>query len=349
MHRILPLLLVMCVTGPAHAQPQFPDLTFTVVRNAQGRPMRGPLIDLEALRGIKHKPNAVPWSVEMYFTVSKDYPYGDEEIGGQKHWFLPATPVPGDRKDRVQFAVLDCYCTDQYFVIRQGASTMRIDLPDPGAERTALYEHVMARSGSDPSPEVIRFRSGRFTYAELAHEAGYGKLEARLAAGIKDATAAADMKRLAELAEYYRDQPPPALPTEPTIPSPTTEEQWAAFWTEQPPLKEARIVNVNGDTVQVSITGRIMLTGDCSSSMPLFGMEMRTDSGWVERLPLELVQMDCGLPWGDWEERTLVLSLGYWLSVRAPAGKKEPAPGTYRLLFMGGNMEPFASEAFLVK
>jgi len=340
----------MCAIWQAQAQPQYPDHTFTVVRDQRGKPMRGPLINAEGLRGMKHKPNAEPWSVEMYFTVSKDYPYGAQEIGGQEHWFLSGSPMSGDRKKRVQFAVLDCYCTDQYLVIRQGSAVMRIDIPDPGAERSLLHQHVMERSGSDATPEVIRFRPGHFSYAELANDAAYEKLEARLAQGIQDAAAEKYRKDLADQAEYYRDQPPLAPPTAPyTPPPPMTEEDWAAFWKEQPPLKEARILNVNADTVQLSITGRIMLTGDCGSSMPLFGMEMRTDSGWVERFPLELVQMDCGLPWGDWEERTLVLPLSYWLGVHVPAGKKEPVPGTYRLLFMGGNMERVASGSFRIE
>ena len=125
-----------------------------------------------------------------------------------------------------------------------------------------------------------------------------------------------------------------------------TEERWAAFWAEQPPLKEARIEGVNADTVTVVLSGRIMLTGGCSSSMPLFGLEMRTDSGWVDSFPFDESQMDCGLPWGDWEDRRITLPLSDRFGALAPSGKKELLPGIYRLLFIGGNRERVATGSF---
>lgn len=126
------------------------------------------------------------------------------------------------------------------------------------------------------------------------------------------------------------------------------EADRAVFWKEQSLLQEARILHVNADTVQLSITGRILLTGGCASNMPLFGLEMFTDSGWVERVPLELTQLDCGMSWGDWEERSLLLPLRSWTGAHAPAGRKELVPGTYRLLFMGADMQRVATAAFRI-
>jgi hypothetical protein len=35
---------------------------------------------------------------------------------------------------------------------------------------------------------------------------------------------------------------------------------------------------------------------------------MRTDTGWVERIPFDLTQVDCGMPWGDWQEQLVMLA-----------------------------------------
>lgn len=336
----------------ASGRPQVPDLVFTVVRDAKGRALKGPYAENTAMREILSTRTTEAWTVEMAFTMRDDHPYSEAERGQEKHWPLAGTPISGDRKGREQFTVLDRWCTDQYVVITQGSERMRIDLPDAGPARTALHEHAMGRSGFDASPEVIRFRPGQFSYAELAHEAGFEKLEARLAEGIKNAAAEEHRKNLAEGAQFYRDQPPPALPTAPYIPPPPppmTEPDGAGFWKEQPPLLEVRILHLYADRVQLSITGRIMLTGACASSMPLFGMEMFTDSAWVERVPLELTQLDCGMSWGDWEERSLVLPLRSRTAAHAPAGRKELVPGTYRFVFMGGDMQRVATEAFRIE
>lgn len=173
------LLRVLIEASSAHAQPQYPELRFTVVRNERGKPMRGRLIDSEALRGMEHKPKAEPWSVQMYFTVSTDFPYAFRKSGDREQWFRHGSPLRGGLQKRLEFSILDCFCVDQYFLIRQGQEVMRIDLPDPGEERTLLYQHVLARSGYSASPEVIQFRPGRFNYAELL--AGHEKLEARMA------------------------------------------------------------------------------------------------------------------------------------------------------------------------
>lgn len=233
-----------------------------------------------------------------------------------------------------------------HLLVIQGADTMRIDLSNGPV---ALIHRAWRHADRD-TPEVIRFRKGRYVIEQLVNDPwAVGAANAMAERLLAEDSATAEMEA-AKLDEYYRDQPPVAPPTAPyTPPSPMTEEDWMAYWKQRPPLKEARILNVNADTVQLSITGRIMLTGGCASSMPLLGMEMRTDIGWVERFPLELVQMDCGLPWGDWEDHTLTLPLHYRVGSLAPPGKKELVPGTYRFIFMGGNMERVASGSFRIE
>jgi hypothetical protein len=126
-----------------------------------------------------------------------------------------------------------------------------------------------------------------------------------------------------------------------------TEEGWAAYWAQQPPLKEVHVDSVSADTVWVRLTGRVMLDGGCASGMPLFGIEMLTDTGWVERIPFDLTQMDCGMPWGDWNEQVVMLHpLRWWIAAHQPEGKKTILPGSYRLFFVGGDLKRLWTEAF---
>lgn len=53
-----------------------------------------------------------------------------------------------------------------------------------------------------------------------------------------------------------------------------------------PGMGEVAIERVEGHTVQVRITGRLMLDGGCTSSMPLFAVEPLTDTGRVLRSPM---------------------------------------------------------------
>jgi hypothetical protein len=129
-----------------------------------------------------------------------------------------------------------------------------------------------------------------------------------------------------------------------------TEEDREAYWAQQPPLKQIHLDHVSADTVWVRLTGRVMLNGGCASGMPLFGIEMLTDTGWVERIPFDLTQMDCGMPWADWEDHAVMLPpLRWWTSANQPAATQELKPGTYRLVLMGANMEHMRTEGFVVQ
>ena len=160
---------------------------------------------------------------------------------------------------------------------------------------------------------------------------------------------AAYKQQLADQAEYYRDLPPPAPPSVPYIPPPPmTQEEWEEELARQPGLKEVQVDRVHADTVWVRITGRVMLDGGCASGMPLFGLEMPTDSGWVERIPFELIQMDCGMPWADWEDRVVMMPLRWWVAANSREGQRELAPGGYRLFFLGGDGKEMWTALFTV-
>lgn len=54
-----------------------------------------------------------------------------------------------------------------------------------------------------------------------------------------------------------------------------------------------------------------------------------TDRHGVERIPSELTQMDCGLPWTDWEDHAVMLPpLRWWVSAHQSAGTKELIRGS---------------------
>ncbi|MBK6832011.1 MAG: hypothetical protein IPG92_15350 [Flavobacteriales bacterium] len=108
----------------------------------------------------------------------------------------------------------------------------------------------------------------------------FDDLEVRLAKRLKGA-ADASYKHLAELEEYYRNQPPPAPPAASQVPLPAmTQEQWETEMARQPGLEMVEVDRMSADTVWVRITGRVMLDGGCASGMPLFGVEMLSDTRW---------------------------------------------------------------------
>jgi len=322
-----------------HAQPGGPDLTFLMVRNAKGRPMKGPLVENAMLREATRTKATEQWSVALHFTVGEGYPYGPEKPGDHKQWSLAGTEIPAPGRGRLVFSVIDCWCTDLHVQVIQGDRIMRIDLPDAPVDRWALVQRVMARSGDHPSPEVFRFRAGRYTYAELADDPVFDKLEQRIADGLGDAREADYRRQLAEQEEYYRNQPV-------VVPSGTlsqVEDEMEAYKREvaaRPALKVLEIEQQHADTIWLRISGGVLLDGGCASAMPQFSIEMLTDSGWVERHPFPVAQMDCGMPWGEWNERIVMLHpLRWWVSANSPQGQKELLPGTYRLVLLGANGE----------
>jgi hypothetical protein len=70
----------------------------------------------------------------------------------------------------------------------------------------------------------------------------------------------------------------------------------------------------------------------------------------VERIPIDLTQMDCGTPWAEREEhqaQQLPLSTARrWMRARQPAATNELKPGTYRVVLMAGDVKELRSEGF---
>ena len=341
------LASILCV-AIGFAQPGGPDISFTLVSDAKGKPMPGLFAADMITRHDLGRQGVESWSVEEHFTSQS--PYEPERNGEHISWILQGTQLPGPGKERLQFRFIDCWCTDHYIRVQRGNESMRIDLPDASAERWALVQHVMQRSGDLPSPEVIHFRPGRYTYAELMNDTDFDELEARLAKRLKEAENASYQKQLVELEEYYRTHPPTPPPAPPPPPLPTlTQEQWEAEMAKQPGLEKVEVDRMNADTVWVRITGRVMLDGGCASGMPLFGVEMLTDSGWVQRIPFDLTQMDCGMPTADWDQHVVMMPpLSWWVGAHQPEGHKELATGTYRLMFVGGNGKEVRTDAFSI-
>jgi hypothetical protein len=233
---------------------------------------------------------------------------------------------------------------ESHVLVIAGTDTMRIDLPD---DMQPLIDRAWAR-WDRPSPDVIPFRKGRYAAEELVAEPRSVAAANMLAKRLIAADDAAYKQQLADLEEYYRNLPPPQPAPPPyTPPPPMTEEDRAAHWAKQPPLKEVQVHRVSADTVWVRITGRVMLDGGCASRMPLFGIEMRTDTGWVERIPFDMTQMDCGKPWTDWEDHTVMLPpLRWWVGAHSPTATKELLPGTYRIVLMGGDVKEVRTRPF---
>lgn len=349
MRAALSAFAIMLLMDPVAAQPQGPELSFIVVRDAKGRPLKGAYAENAMAREALTTKRHPAWTVETHFTVPTDYPYGPERPGDHTGWSLTGAPLEDRAKQYLNFHVMDCWCTGLYMLVIQGRETMRIDLPDAPAERWALVEHAMQRSGDHASPEIIRFRAGRFAFADLMLDPAFDALETRLAQGLKRTADEAYQRQLAEQERTYREHPPVSAPQAVPPTSTRTPARIEAEIAARPGLQNVELEQATLDTVRVRINGRVMLDGGCASGMPLFGLEQLSDTGWVACIPFELIQMDCGLPWADCTDRSFVLPLAWWVRTRCPADRKTLLPGTYRLVFTGADLKEMRTAAFTLR
>jgi len=175
------LLITLMIPFLVAAQPAAPELSIALVRDADGAPMRGPYAPNTRQHHLYAKRGDRPWTVEQHFTVSGDYPYSTHEVGAHKSWPLVPDTIRDRRTEHLQFRILDCWCVDQYLLVVQGLDTMRIDVPDPGDLRRSLVHYVVRRSGQVASPEVVRYRPGHYTFAQVANNEAHSALETKLA------------------------------------------------------------------------------------------------------------------------------------------------------------------------
>lgn len=272
-------------------------------------------------------------------------------VGVDGSWLKPEVrlplqggPVFIDSSERwTAYSPLEGMAASRMIVV-VGDDTMRMDLPE---QPDALQRSASAR-WDRATPEVVRFREGRFAMEELITDARAATDAKTLAERlIKEADASYE-KLIRELEEHYRDAPPPTPPPAPYVPPPPmTQEQWEAEVAKLPGLEKVALERVAGDTVQVRITGRVMLDGGCASSMPLMAVELLTDSGWIERLPMHDEQLDCGLSSADWTDRQVTILLAWWVYNFRNGGDGLLVPGTYRLRFRGANMKDMRTAEFL--
>lgn len=318
------IFLSLFMQVAAHAQPSF---CFVLAEHPQqARPLQ------RRATVLQHYRERIPY-----------VGFNDTWLGPVQELTLEGGPLFRDSTERwVVFSPVEGMAESYVLVIHQ-PDTMHIDLPE---DPKPLIDRAWRRWHRD-TPEVIFFRKGRYAMEELVAGPWPGAAAKNLAKRLIAEDAATYKQELADLEEYYRNQRPPVPPSAHYVPPPPmTEEQWAAFWAEQPPLKKTSVDRVSADTVWVRITGRVALNGGCASSMPLFGLETLSDTGWVERIPFELIQMDCGMPWADWEDHVVVMPMRYWVVSHSRTSDKDLAPGSYRLLFRGGNMQQMRTEAF---
>ena len=316
------------IAHATHAQPQPPDFCFVI-----------------------SEPGDADKALSRAYVVKQQYRERVRYYDSDRYWLKPDTSIALRSRDlfkekndgwRVFTPVVGV--SESRILVIAGTDTMRIDLPD---DMQPLIDRAWAR-WPEPSPEVIRFKPGRRRDVNTCIN--------EYQAGV--ATHQFILKRLKQEANWVEPPaniPPPGIrPPEPRRPiepiaapepkRPSTPEDWDAFWAKQPPLKKVAIERTSADTVWLRITGRVMLNGGCGSGMPIIGIEMLTDTGWVERIPFDPTQMDCGLPWADWEDHRITLPLRWWLYNDRRVDDGRFIPGTYRIVLMGGDMKELRTE-----
>lgn len=324
----LPIVIALFVHVVARAQPQPPSVCFVLAEE-------------------RNVPRPVQHEVQVVQVYQERIPY----VGIDATYLAPARsvrlqggPLFRDTLERwtVYYPIV-VPAAEPYLLVIAGADTMRMDLPE---DPLAWPDQAVARASRD-TPEVIRFRKGRYGFQEVIDTPWATKAATELAHRLVAEDDAVYQRQLAEQAMRPASAPPAPPPPQP--PPLMTAEQWEREVAQRPGLTEVVLLHASGDSVVVRITGRIMLTGGCASSMPLFGLEMRTDTGWVERLPFASVQMDCGMPWADWTEHVLSLPLAWWVHAHSPDGQRELVAGTYRIVLQGGNMKQVRTQEFVLR
>lgn len=175
---LLPLILL---SGASSAQAPRLEFSVVFVHDATGYPMPGAYANPIAAQDWLSKPNAPAWTVQRHFTVGEEYPYSPHEIGTHEMWTLIADTVGERRQRHLRFSITDCYCRDQYLLVIQAGDSMRVDMPNDPTVRGHLGLLQVHRSGAVPSPEVIRFRPGRYSFVTLAQDARMHEVEQRIA------------------------------------------------------------------------------------------------------------------------------------------------------------------------
>lgn len=329
-------MIMACAVGVplvSDAQPQPPDITFTLAADSD-RP----------------QPFTRDHRVENGCRYRDNYNYELGKAGTWEQRELRGGPLFADTTSGwISYRMGDTWCVTPYLLIIADADTMRLEFTDSMAAHRRLVQRAHARWDRD-TPEVIRFRKGSYRFEELIAVPWAVETAKTFAKRLIAEDDASYQKLIRHLEEHSRDAPPPTPPPAPYVPPPPmTQEQWEAEMAKLPGLEKVAIERVAGDTVQVRITGRVMLDGGCASSMPLVAVEMRTDTGWVERLPMHDWQLDCGLSSADWTERPVTIPLAWWVYNFRSGGEGLLAPGTYRLRFRGGNWKDMRTEAFVVR
>ncbi|MBL7981301.1 MAG: hypothetical protein JNL52_05765 [Flavobacteriales bacterium] len=306
-------LLCMCSSALAGV-----DLSVVVVRDVVGRPMSGAYASTVAEQAWRSRPGKPAWTVEMHFTVSKDYPYSTYEIGRHQSWPLSPDTVRVGRQRHLRFTVLDCWCVDQYLLVMQDGESMRVDMPNDENTRDQMVQQMARRSGTVPSPVVIRFRPGRFSYMALAQESELQDVEQRIADRlVKDA-------RKEPMVRAAPSLPMPAR----TIAAAPQEER------SQVPAQHSgsiRLVEQRGDTLVLRVTGEVMLDGGCASNRPMMAVEVNvTHDNWLQLASTMDAQMDCGLSTTAWKDHELRITVVEWMQRHGREGLAV-MPGRYRM------------------
>lgn len=332
---LLPVILPFFLASQATQ----PDLSVVFLHDEDGRPMRGAYatpIAAQAWLGTKRAP---AWTVEMHFTVSKDYPYSEREIGTHKYWALSPDTVREGRREHLRFSILNGYCMDQFLLVVRGGDTMRIDMPNDPTNRGHLVHRMVARGGSLAAPEVMRFMPGRFNFVNLAEDPSYHEVEERIAQGLIRDAGKRTKRNAPSVPEPVPRQPKPKLNSEPAE---LVEARRPATSSGR---TRTKLVAMRGDTAVLILSGRVTLDGGCSNNQPMMALEFRGKEAWEELIPMPSVHLDRGLPVVEWRKHVLRIPLGEWMRRHGPQSMAL-IPGSYRLRFRSADgtdrhMDPF--------
>jgi hypothetical protein len=175
------------------AQPQPPSIMFTLAAGAE-----------EALAFDRaHR-------VEMHYReMNRAISWGGEDPE-QVMVQVPGLLFADTASRWLSYRIPDCYCFELCVLVIAGDDTMQLDLPNGTNDRdreawNKLVQRTWSRWDQD-TPEVIRFRPGRFAFADVVVDPWAAPVTARFAAQLVALEEARHQQLVEAEAEYRRQR-----------------------------------------------------------------------------------------------------------------------------------------------
>jgi hypothetical protein len=227
-----------------------------------------------------------------------------------------------DKKDfanKIIWKLDSIYSSDKLIIVKNGIDTMRMNISINSIYRQVYFNsleyYIVLRT-----PLTIKFTKGDFDINKIYPKILFPLLPSSEAEKLKNEYSGAD--QFISNGEWLYEM------------RNSSDSIHCAFTT-----KDSYTLK---DTIGVTVTGTIKLTGDCGAE-PTWGLMYNQKGEWktIEE-PME-VQMCCGLPFWNCRNATFIIYNFQYLYEQ-----KKLLPGEYKIILVGENQKNFLTNSFWV-